>query len=222
MKDYDSAERWSRQGRALADETNIHVLDASGSGLAPRARGRRPPCPKAPVLWRSTVWHGLAPAILPHWIPRLCSLALQCNIEVSYVRALIRTLGWRPEDASAQCWPWPIRIYLFGRFELYVNDERVNCGARAPRKVLSLLKALTCVVRKMFATAGLLTHYGLRTKRMPQRRHSTSRCIGCESCLSKVMRLKSKTGRCSSTRRCVRWTRWRSRSVAQLSEPGIN
>jgi len=145
MKDYDSAERWSRQGRALADETNIHVLDASGSGLAPRARGRRPPCPKAPVLWRSTVWHGLAPAILPHRIPRLCSLALQCNIEVSYVRALIRTLGWRPEDASAQCWPWPIRIYLFGRFELYVNDERVNCGARAPRKVLSLLKALTCV-----------------------------------------------------------------------------
>ena len=88
---------------------------------------------------------GLPPAILPHWIPRLCSLALQCNIEVSYVRALIRTLGWRPEDASAQCWPWPIRIYLFGRLELYVNDERVNCGARAPRKVLSLLKALTCV-----------------------------------------------------------------------------
>jgi DNA-binding SARP family transcriptional activator len=78
-------------------------------------------------------------------IPRLCALALQSNIEVSYVRALIGTWRWRPEDASAEYWPWPVRIYLLGRFELYVNGERVNFSARAPRKVLSLLKALICL-----------------------------------------------------------------------------
>jgi DNA-binding SARP family transcriptional activator len=72
-------------------------------------------------------------------------LALQSNIETSYVRALIRTWGWRPDDASAEAWPWPVRIYLLGGFELYINGERVNFSARAPRKVLSLLKALICL-----------------------------------------------------------------------------
>jgi DNA-binding SARP family transcriptional activator len=149
LKDYDSARRWSRQGRALADETNIHVLDAHFDQLEAVwliAHGED----AQPALQRlfsgaAQYGTGLPLRFFPTVIPRLCALALQSNIEVSYVRALIRVWEWRAEDTSAESWPWPVRIYLLGRFELYVNGERVNFSARAPRKVLALLKALVCL-----------------------------------------------------------------------------
>jgi len=42
-------------------------------------------------------------------------------------------------------WPWPVRIYALGRFELYVGDQPLARTAKPPHKLLLLLKALICM-----------------------------------------------------------------------------
>jgi PAS domain S-box-containing protein len=82
---------------------------------------------------------------IPTYMPRLCAAALDANIHASYVRALINTWGWQCNDETVEIWPWPVRLYTLGRFELYIHGERIDFAARAPRKVLALLKVLVCL-----------------------------------------------------------------------------
>src|SRR5262249_55147665 len=39
-------------------------------------------------------------------------------------------------------WPWPVRIYTLGRFEVEVNGERLTFGKKTPRRLITLLKAI--------------------------------------------------------------------------------
>jgi len=81
------------------------------------------------------------------WIPplmsRLCSTALKAGIEVEYARTLIRTRGLVPEEPSADVtsWPWPIRIFTLGRFEILIEEKPIDT-TRLQKKPLLLLKAL--------------------------------------------------------------------------------
>ncbi len=148
-KDYETAMRVVEEARRLARETNLNVLDtqfeqieaiiAIEQGADVRELLRR--------LFSSASRYGtgLPLRFFPTVAPRLCALALKSDIEVPYVRALIRCWGWRSEDATAEEWPWPVRVYTLGRFEVYVSNERINFSGHVPRKVLSLLKALLCL-----------------------------------------------------------------------------
>jgi DNA-binding SARP family transcriptional activator len=148
-KDNDQAVRWLNEARSLAREASIDALDVQfdqvdamiGDHSDERLR---------PLLARflsSAAEHGtgLPLRFFPTVAPRLCALALKLDVSRSYTRALIRTWKWRSEDPTLDDWPWPVRIYTLGRFELYVRDERVNFSGHAPRKVLLLLKALMCL-----------------------------------------------------------------------------
>jgi two-component SAPR family response regulator len=79
------------------------------------------------------------------WMPRLCREALVSGIATDYVRELIRAFGWRCEGAPIEEWPWPVRIYALGRFDLYVGEQPLARTAKPPRKLLLLLKALICM-----------------------------------------------------------------------------
>jgi LuxR family transcriptional regulator, maltose regulon positive regulatory protein len=82
------------------------------------------------------------------WIPqimtRLCAKALEAKIEVDYVRELIRKTRLVPEaDTSAnEAWPWPVKIYTLGRFEIHVDGQPLPPRRKAPYQVLRLLKAI--------------------------------------------------------------------------------
>jgi ATP/maltotriose-dependent transcriptional regulator MalT/DNA-binding SARP family transcriptional activator len=86
--------------------------------------------------------------------PALLVAALEAGIEVEFVRRLIRR--WRipapPHEPAA--WPWPIRVYTLGRFEVLVDDAPIEFGRKAPRKTLALLKAI--VARGGSAPEGVL------------------------------------------------------------------
>ena len=82
------------------------------------------------------------------WIPAvmagLCARALEAGIEEDYVRGLVQKRGLVPESppVEVEAWPWPIRIFTLGRFEVMRDGEPVRFARKVQRKPLALLKAL--------------------------------------------------------------------------------
>jgi DNA-binding SARP family transcriptional activator len=89
-----------------------------------------------------------------YWQPavmaELCKKALEAGFELKYVQALIQKRHLMPDPPPYDCelWPWPLRINTLGRFELIKNQEPVGFLHKAPRRALSLLKALISAGRK--------------------------------------------------------------------------
>lgn len=79
----------------------------------------------------------------PSALQRLCVKALENDIEVEYVRGLIRkhSLVPSPPPLHIDTWPWPLKIITFGTFELIRDDQPVALTGKA-KKPLELLKAL--------------------------------------------------------------------------------
>jgi len=80
----------------------------------------------------------------PRVMTRLLTKALEQGIETGYVQSLIRAHNLVPEDATYdnEHWPWPIRLYSFGRFSVNKNGEPLVFSSKAQHKPLELLKAL--------------------------------------------------------------------------------
>lgn len=75
---------------------------------------------------------------------RLCAIALEHNIEADYVISIIRRCGFiPPEDAhNLDNWPWPVRVYTLGRFEILKEDKPIQFAGKTPKKPLELLKSI--------------------------------------------------------------------------------
>jgi two-component SAPR family response regulator len=80
----------------------------------------------------------------PGFFETIAAKALEDGIEVEYVRELIRRNRLVPDPAipPLEQWPWPVKIYTLGKFELLVGDQPVVYGRKVQQKPLSLLKAL--------------------------------------------------------------------------------
>jgi DNA-binding SARP family transcriptional activator len=74
----------------------------------------------------------------------LCAKALIEGIEVEYTQQLIRKRRLVPPLPAAEheSWPWPVKIYTLGRFEVLIDGKRLEFSGKAPRRIISLLKAL--------------------------------------------------------------------------------
>lgn len=81
-------------------------------------------------------------------ISYLCAKALEAGIEVEYAKDLIRKLRLSPppsQGPTVEEWPYPVRIYTFGRFEVSVGGKGVTPSGKARKKPLLLLKALVAL-----------------------------------------------------------------------------
>ena len=85
-------------------------------------------------------WQMAGPQARAH----LCDQALAAGIEVDHVQRLIRRHHLTPPEpaTAAEGWPWPVRLYTLGRFELFCDDEPLRSAGKAQRKPLELLKCL--------------------------------------------------------------------------------
>jgi len=129
----------SRQGRFLAHLVKAHMDFREGKdseaisdlGMAMQL-GRQNDYSGVPLLWRPKVWS------------LLCARALEAGIEVEYVRNLIGKMGLVPDQQAAACenWPWPVKIYTLGRFEVHIGGKRLEFSAKAPRRIMTFLKLL--------------------------------------------------------------------------------
>jgi len=79
-----------------------------------------------------------------HGIAKLCIKALEAKIEIEYVQELIRRLNVIPEESpiDLENWPWPLKIFTLGRFELIKDGNPVQFSGKVQKKPLSMLKAL--------------------------------------------------------------------------------
>jgi LuxR family maltose regulon positive regulatory protein len=75
-------------------------------------------------------------------LPRLAAEALCADIETEYVSDLIRRLALRPPVSAGERWPWPLRIYTLGRFEVLRDGKPLEFSRKTPKKTLALLKAM--------------------------------------------------------------------------------
>lgn len=75
---------------------------------------------------------------------RLYDRALAAGIETDHVRRLIRRHHLVPVEpaVAAEAWPWPIRLYTLGRFDVLRDDEPLRASGKAQHKPLELLKCL--------------------------------------------------------------------------------
>jgi DNA-binding SARP family transcriptional activator len=80
----------------------------------------------------------------PSGMATLCIKALEARIEVEYVQRLIRKLNIvsDPSPFHLENWPWPLKIYTLGKFELLKDDKPIRFSGKAQQKPLSMLKAL--------------------------------------------------------------------------------
>lgn len=79
----------------------------------------------------------------------ICAEALEAGIEEDTVVEMINRWHLTPPDAETVSarWPWPIRIYALGRFEILCDGKALTFSAKTPRKPLELLSLLICTGR---------------------------------------------------------------------------
>lgn len=78
---------------------------------------------------------------------RLCSLAIENDIMVSYTQELIRKHNLVPDSPAQELedWPWPVKLYTLGRFELVVRGKTVKFTRKSQERPMSLLKAVVAM-----------------------------------------------------------------------------
>ncbi len=75
-------------------------------------------------------------------LPELLPIAMASGIESDTARAFAREFAVVPEPRDVEDWPWPVKVYTLGRFELLVEGQSPDYSRKVPKKVLSLLKAI--------------------------------------------------------------------------------
>ena len=83
----------------------------------------------------------------PATMAELAARALDAGLEVEYVRRLVRERGLEPAEppVHVETWPWPVKIFTLGRFELLVDERPVRVRRKAQKKPLALLQALVAL-----------------------------------------------------------------------------
>ncbi|HNN42331.1 MAG TPA: BTAD domain-containing putative transcriptional regulator [Nitrospira sp.] len=76
-------------------------------------------------------------------IARLCGMALEEGIEVSFVQGLIQRL-WLPlaPELRPSNWPWPLKISMLGPCDVMVCGRPLDRQRKVPHRLLELLAAI--------------------------------------------------------------------------------
>lgn len=115
-------EAWLEHRRGREESRDGHLRQALRRASDPRARER-------------LRWYGNA-------LSELLPVALERGIEADTAREIALAFDVRPGRLWLESWPWRLRVYVMGRFEVWVDGRPVEFGRKAPRKTLALLKAV--------------------------------------------------------------------------------
>ena len=87
---------------------------------------------------------------------RLCARALSAGIQPEYTTRLIRQRKLLAPNPALESWPWPVKVFTLGHFELSINGVAYAPARKAQRKVLELLKVLVALGGLGIGTSKLL------------------------------------------------------------------
>jgi DNA-binding SARP family transcriptional activator len=71
--------------------------------------------------------------------------ACEAGIESDHVIETVRRFRVAPPPQATDRWPWPIKVYTLGRFEVVIDGTALQFSGKAPRKPLALLKAIVAL-----------------------------------------------------------------------------
>ena len=72
----------------------------------------------------------------------LLPVALSREFETEIANQLVREFHVIPAGSAPENWPWPIKVYTLGRFQLLIDGQSPDYSRKVPKKVLALLKAI--------------------------------------------------------------------------------
>jgi len=78
----------------------------------------------------------------PDLMSRICAAALENDIEPEYVRRVIAHQRLTPPSSAGPRWPWRVRVWALGRFQLELDGKPYRPSHKAQDKPLDLLKLL--------------------------------------------------------------------------------
>jgi LuxR family transcriptional regulator, maltose regulon positive regulatory protein len=81
----------------------------------------------------------------PNALSELLPIALAQGLESDVAASLAREFRIVPSPLHVESWPWPIKVYTLGRFEILLDDKPPRFSRKAPKKALTLLKALVAL-----------------------------------------------------------------------------
>jgi LuxR family maltose regulon positive regulatory protein len=82
--------------------------------------------------------------LLPPMMSSLYIKALEADIEIQYVKGLIKKCNIIPDEPPLHIenWPWPLKIYTLGQFKIEKDGKLMTFSGKVQKKPLDLLKAL--------------------------------------------------------------------------------
>jgi LuxR family transcriptional regulator, maltose regulon positive regulatory protein len=98
--------------------------------LADAIRRARDPGARARFCWYMNALTDLLPVALSNGVDR--DMTVQ----------LVREFNIVPAGSAPDAWPWPVKIYTLGKFELLLDDRPPQYSRKLPKTVLALLKAI--------------------------------------------------------------------------------
>jgi DNA-binding SARP family transcriptional activator len=90
------------------------------------------------------------------FLGHVCASALGAGIEVEYVRFLVRKFNLRAPRRAPDAWPWAVRVFTLGRFEVQVDEVPLRFEGKTPRRPLNLLKAIVALGGRDVPTSRLV------------------------------------------------------------------
>jgi DNA-binding SARP family transcriptional activator len=73
---------------------------------------------------------------------QLCAEALQAGIETDFVRRLVGRYSLNAPSPDVRDWPWQVKIFALGRFEVHCNDVPLEFSSKTPKRPLALMKMI--------------------------------------------------------------------------------
>lgn len=75
-------------------------------------------------------------------MPALAALALQEGIETGLATTLVLTHRLAPPPGAGDEWPWPVRVHVFGRLQMWIDGAALPAPRKESRRLLELLGLL--------------------------------------------------------------------------------
>lgn len=86
--------------------------------------------------------HRLRMRAYPKALAAVLPIAFHEGIAIDAAITLVRECGIAPPATAPESWPWPVKVYTLGRFEVSCNGAALAFGRKAPKRTIALLKAL--------------------------------------------------------------------------------
>ena len=82
---------------------------------------------------------------IPSLMSEMVEKVLQYHNDPMVYQELIKHRRLQPNASSSSLWPWPVKIFALGKFEIIVAGKSIKFVGKVPKRPLELLKLLVAV-----------------------------------------------------------------------------